>query len=140
MNARAGGKLENLTQKISSARLSGQTRQPGIPRGPPARQAPSRPSDAPPCAPLILRVSVADDTDTAATAADTQAAVCNYFTYEADLLARQHRRNRGRMARWLTVGLLMMTLLLALHSVVGRLYPDSLFKDIVGEVELVHDS
>lgn len=94
-------------------------------------------SDASPPAPLVLRVSVADDTAAAATAIDTQAAVRNYFTYEADLLARQHRRNRGRMARWLTLGLLVMTLLLTLHSAVGRLYPDSLFNDIVGEAFVI---
>jgi hypothetical protein len=94
-------------------------------------------SDAPPKALLELHVSVADDTDPEATEADTQAAVRNYFTYETDLLERKHRRNRIRMVRWLSLGLIMMTVLLTLHSLLGRLYPDSLFNDIVGEAFVI---
>lgn len=94
-------------------------------------------SDAPPKVPLELCVRVADDTDPEATEADTQAAVRNFFTYEGDLLERQYRRNRVRTVRWLTVGLSIMTVLLALHSAVGRISPDSLFNDIVGEAFVI---
>ena len=52
-------------------------------------------------------------------------------------LERQYRRNGVRTIRWLTVGLSIMTVLLALHSGVGRLYPDSLFNDIVGEAFVI---
>jgi hypothetical protein len=41
------------------------------------------------------------------------------------------------MIRWLSVGLVIMTLLLSLHSLVGRLYPDSWFNDIVGEAFVI---
>jgi hypothetical protein len=94
-------------------------------------------SDAPPKAPLQLRIAVADDTDPEATEADTQAAVQNYFGYEAELLERKHRRNRIRMARWLTLGLVLMTILLTLHSVISRRYPDSLVNDILGEAFVI---
>jgi hypothetical protein len=94
-------------------------------------------SDAPAKVPLELRVSVTDDTDPSATEADTQAAVRNYFSYEAELLDRRHRRNRVRMFRWLSLGLTLMTVLLTLHSAVNRLYPDSLFNDIVGEAFVI---
>jgi ATP-binding cassette subfamily B protein len=75
--------------------------------------------------------------DPDATEADTQAAVRNFFTYEAGLLERRHRRNKIRMIRWLTVGLTLMAVLLTLHSVLGRMYPDSLFNDIVGEAFVI---
>lgn len=94
-------------------------------------------SDAPPKAPLELRVSVAEDCDPEATEADTQAAVRNYFTYESELLERRHRRNRIRMARWLSLGLVLMTILLTLHSILGRHYPDSLVNDIIGEAFVI---
>lgn len=94
-------------------------------------------SDAPPKAPLELRVSVADDCDPEATEADTQAAVRNYFNYESELLERRHRRNRIRMARWLSLGLVLMTILLTLHSILGRHYPDSLVNDIIGEAFVI---
>jgi hypothetical protein len=94
-------------------------------------------SDAPPKAPLELRITVPSETDPDATEADTQAAVRNYFQYEAGLLERRHRRNRIRMIRWLSVGLTLMAVLLTLHSVVARLYPDSLFNDIVGEAFVI---
>jgi hypothetical protein len=94
-------------------------------------------SDAPPRAALELCITVADGSDPEATEADTQAAVRNYFTYEGDLLERQYRRNRIRTVRWLTVGLSIMTVLLALHSAVSRTYPDSLFNDIVGEAFVI---
>jgi len=94
-------------------------------------------SDAPAKAPLELRISVPFDADPDATEADTQAAVRTFFTYEVGLLDRRHRRNKIRMARWLTVGLTLMAVLLTLHSVIGRLYPDSLFNDIVGEAFVI---
>ncbi len=94
-------------------------------------------SDAPPKAPLELRVSVAEDCDPEATEADTQAAVRNYFTYESELLERKHRRNRIRMVRWLSLGLILMTILLTLHSILGRRYPDSLVNDIIGEAFVI---
>ena len=94
-------------------------------------------SDAPPKAPLVLRISVPADAAPEATEADTEAAVRNYFQYETGLLERRHRRNRIRMVRWLTVGLTLMAVLLTLHSVMGRLYPDSLFNDIVGEAFVI---
>jgi hypothetical protein len=94
-------------------------------------------SDAPPKAPLVLRISVATDADPEATEADTQAAVRTYFQYETTLLERKHRRNKIRMVRWLTVGLTLMAALLTLRSVVGRLYPDSLFNEIVGEAFVI---
>jgi hypothetical protein len=94
-------------------------------------------SDAPPKAPLVLRISVPTDADPDATEADTQAAVRNFFEYETGLLERKHRRNKIRMVRWLTVGLTLMAVLLTLHSVMGRLYPDSLFNDIVGEAFVI---
>jgi hypothetical protein len=94
-------------------------------------------SDAPPKVPLELRITVPSETDPDATEADTQAAVRNYFSYETGLLERKHRRNRIRMFRWLSVGLTLMAVLLTLHSVLGRLYPDSLFNDIVGEAFVI---
>jgi hypothetical protein len=94
-------------------------------------------SDAPPKTPLVLRVSVPADADREATEADAQAAVRSYFEYETGLLERRHRRNRIRMVRWLTVGLTLMAALLTLRSVVGRLYPDSLFNEIVGEAFVI---
>ncbi|NDC53197.1 MAG: hypothetical protein EBZ74_02635 [Planctomycetia bacterium] len=94
-------------------------------------------SDSPPKAPLELRISTADDADPEATAADTQQAVRNFFAYEASLLERRHHRNRVRTLRWLSVGLSIMTVLLALHSLVGRAYPDSFFNDIVGEAFVI---
>ena len=94
-------------------------------------------SDAPPKTPLVLRVSVPADADRDATEADAQAAVRSYFEYETALLERRHRRNRIRMVRWLTVGLTLMAALLTLRSVVGRLYPDSLFNEIVGEAFVI---
>jgi len=94
-------------------------------------------SDAPPKAPLELRISVPTEADPNATEADTQAAVRNYFQYEAGLLARRHHRNRIRMLRWIAVGLTLMAVLLTLHSLVERLYPDSLFNDIVGEAFVI---
>ena len=94
-------------------------------------------SDAPPKAPLELCISVADGSDPEVTEADTQAAVRTFFTYEGDLLERQYRRNRTRTVRWFTVGLSLMAVLLALHSGVNRLYPDSLFNDIVGEALVI---
>jgi hypothetical protein len=83
-------------------------------------------SDAPPKAPLELRISVPAHADPDATEADTQAAVRNYFQYEAGLLERKHRRNKIRMIRWLTVGLTLMAALLTLHSILGRLLKDQL--------------
>lgn len=94
-------------------------------------------SDAPPKAPLELTIRVAAHADREATEADTQEAVRNFFTYEADLLERQYRRNRIRTVRWLTIGLSIMAVLLALHSGVNRLYPDSLFNDVVGEAFVI---
>jgi hypothetical protein len=94
-------------------------------------------SDAPPKAPLELRVSVPGDAAPEATEADTQAAIRNYFLYEVDLLSRRHRRNRMRTFRWLSLGLGLMAILLTLHSLVGRRYPDSLFNDIVGEAFVI---
>lgn len=94
-------------------------------------------SDAPPKSPLELRISVPADAAPDSTEADTQAAVRNFFTYEAGLLDRKHHRNRIRMIRWLTVGLTLMAVLLTLHSVVDRMYPDSLFNDIVGEALVI---
>jgi hypothetical protein len=94
-------------------------------------------SDAPPKAPLVLRISVPPDADPDATEADTQAAVRNYFQYETGLLQRRHRRNKIRMVRWLTVGLTLMAAPLTLRSVIGRLYPDSLFNEIVGEAFVI---
>lgn len=94
-------------------------------------------SDAPPKAPLELSIRVADKTDPEATEADTQAAVRTFFTYEAELLERQYRRNRIRTVRWFSVGLAIMAVLLALHSGMNRLYPDSLFNDIVGEALVI---
>lgn len=94
-------------------------------------------SDAPPKALLVLRLKVPSGADPEATEADTEAAVGNYFRYEAGLLERKHRRNKVRMIRWLTVGLTLMAVLLTLHSVVARLYPDSLFNDIVGEAFVI---
>ncbi|MFM1902406.1 MAG: hypothetical protein RLZZ440_306 [Planctomycetota bacterium] len=94
-------------------------------------------ADAPPKTPLLLHVSVGHGCDPAVTTADTEAAVRNYFTYETELLERKHRRNRIRMVRWLTLGLVLMTILLTLHSAIGRLYPDSLVNDIVGEAFVI---
>ena len=94
-------------------------------------------SDAPPRAPLELRISAPAEADPEATEADTQAAIRNYFTYEAGLLERKHRRNKIRMIRWLSIGLTLMAVLLTLHSVLGRMYPDSLFNDIVGEAFVI---
>ena len=94
-------------------------------------------SDAPPRVPLELRISVPAEADVDATEADTQAAVRNYFTYEAALLERKHRRNKIRMIRWLTIGLTLMAVLLTLHSILGRLYPESLVIDIVGEALVI---
>jgi hypothetical protein len=94
-------------------------------------------SDAPPKAPLELRISVPAEADPNATEADTQAAVRNYFTYESSLLDRRHRRNKIRMIRWLTIGLTLMAVLLTLHSILGRLYPDSLLNDIMGEAFVI---
>jgi hypothetical protein len=94
-------------------------------------------SDAPPKAPLELRIRVADGTDPDATEAETEEAVRNYFAYEADLLGRRHQRNRVRTFRWLSVGLTIMTILLALHSALARIYPDSLVNDIVGEAFVI---
>ena len=94
-------------------------------------------SDAPPRAPLELRISAPAEADPEATEADTQAAIRNYFTYEAGLLERKHRRNKIRMIRWLTIGLTLMAVLLTLHSILGRLYPDSLVVDIVGEAFVI---
>ncbi len=94
-------------------------------------------SDAPSHAPLCLRVSVANDTNPEATEAETQEAVRNFFSYEAGLLERKHKRNRVRMVRWLSVGLGMMTILLSLHSVLNRLYPDSYLNDVMGEAFVI---
>lgn len=94
-------------------------------------------SDAPPKAPLELCISVTEHADREATEADTQAAVRTFFTYEGDLLERQYRRNRVRTVRWFTVGLSLMAVLLTLHSGVNRLYPDSLFNDVVGEALVI---
>jgi hypothetical protein len=94
-------------------------------------------SDAPPRAPLELRISAPAEADPEATEADTQAAIRNYFTYEAGLLERKHRRNKIRMIRWLTIGLTLMAVLLTLHSILGRLYPESLVIDIVGEALVI---
>ncbi len=94
-------------------------------------------SDAPAKAPLCLQVSVTDGTDPEATEAETQEAVRNFFSYEAGLLERKHKRNRIRMIRWLSLGLTMMTILLTLHSVLSRLYPDSYLNDIVGEAFVI---
>ncbi len=78
-----------------------------------------------------------DTVQPAAAEADTQAAVRTYFAYEVGLLERRHSRNKIRMIRWLTVGLSLMAALLTLRSVVGRLYPDSLFNEIVGEAFVI---
>jgi hypothetical protein len=94
-------------------------------------------SDAPPKAPLMLRISVPADARPEVTEADTQAAVRTYFEYEVGLLERRHRRNKIRMIRWLTVGLSLMAALLTLRSFVGRLYPDSLVNDIIGEAFVI---
>lgn len=94
-------------------------------------------SDAPPGAPLLLRISVPAAPDPGVTEADTEAAVRNHFAYEAGLLARRHRRNWGRMARWLAVGLTLMTLLLVLRSGIGRIAPESLFNEVVGEAFVI---
>ena len=91
----------------------------------------------PPKPPLLLRISPPADADPDATAADTQAAVRNYFSYETGLWDRKHRRNEIRMIRWLTVGLTLMAVLLTLHSVLGRLHPASLLNDIVGEAFVI---
>jgi len=94
-------------------------------------------SDAPPRAPLELRISAPAEADPEATEADTQAAIRNYFTYESGLLERKHRRNKIRMIRWLSIGLTLMAVLLTLHSILGRLYPESLVIDIVGEALVI---
>jgi len=94
-------------------------------------------SDAPPKTPLELQVRVSNEDDPEATEAETQHAVRNFFAYEAGILERQHHRNRVRTFRWLSVGISIMTVLLAVHSGVSRLYPDSLFNDIVGEAFVI---
>ena len=94
-------------------------------------------SDAPPKVPLELQVRVSHGDDPEATEAETQQAVRNFFSYEAGILQRQHQRNRVRTFRWLSVGISIMTVLLAVHSGVSRLYPDSLFNDIVGEAFVI---
>jgi len=94
-------------------------------------------SDAPARAPLVLRIAVPTDASPEATEADTQAAVRTFFSYEADLLDRRHRRNKARMVRWLTVGLSLMALLLTLHSVVGQLKTGSLVVEVVGEALVI---
>jgi hypothetical protein len=94
-------------------------------------------TDAPPKAPLVLRIHVSGTHDPEATEAETQQAVRTFFVYEAEMLQRQHRRNRVRTIRWLAGGLTIMTVLLALHSAVGRLYPDSMVTDIVGEAFVI---
>ncbi len=94
-------------------------------------------ADSPPAAPIVLRVHVSPEEESDATRTETEDAVRNFFDYEVELLARRHGRNRTRMIRWLSVGLVIMTLLLSLHSLVGRLYPDSWFNDIVGEAFVI---
>jgi hypothetical protein len=41
------------------------------------------------------------------------------------------------MVRWLSLGLTVMTILLTLHSVLSRLYPDSYINDVVGEAFVI---
>jgi len=93
--------------------------------------------DAPPSAPIVLRVQVTDEEASEATAAETQDAVRNFFDYESQLLSRRYRRNRTRTLRWLSVGLVIMAVLLSLHSLCGRLYPGSFFNDVVGEALVI---
>jgi len=92
--------------------------------------------DAPPRAPLVLRV-VVDDHGPRVSAADTQLAVGSFFAHETDLLKRRHRRNKGRMLRWLAVGLGLMTTLLVVRSLLGRAFSDSVLTEVVGEAFVI---
>lgn len=94
-------------------------------------------TDAPPQAPLVLRIHVPGKDDPEATEAETEQAVRTFFAYEAEMLERQHRRNRVRTVRWLAGGLTIMTALLTLHAAVGRLRPDSILTEIVGEALVI---
>lgn len=94
-------------------------------------------TDAPPQAPLVLRIHVSGTHDPEATEVETEQAVRTFFDYEAEMLQRQHRRNRVRTIRWLAGGLTIMTVLLTLHAAVGRLRPDSILTEIVGEALVI---
>jgi len=93
--------------------------------------------DAPPRAPLVLRVVVDDHAAPRASTAETQLAVGGFFAYETELLERRHRRNKLRMLRWLSVGLGLMTTLLVVRSLLGRIFPDSVLTEVVGEAFVI---
>jgi hypothetical protein len=95
-------------------------------------------ADAPPRAPLLLRVHVPQgEIEPVAAPAATAEAVRHIFAYEVQLLDRRHRRNVSRMVRWLSAGLGVMALLLWLHMLCGKRWPDSVVAGVVGEALVI---
>jgi hypothetical protein len=93
--------------------------------------------DAPPQAPIILNLHIASSESSAATEADVQEAVDNYFEYEAHLIERQHNRNRNRMFRWLAAGIAIMIVLLTIKYFSLRAWPDGYFSTVICEAFVI---
>jgi hypothetical protein len=93
--------------------------------------------DAPPQMPIVLMLYIASDEPSVATELDVQQAVDNYFEYEAMLIARQHRRNRNRMFKWLAAGICIMMMLLTVKFFSLRIWPDSYFSNVVCEAFVI---
>ena len=96
-------------------------------------------TDAPGGVPLLLRVHLPPGRGGTGAVATAEAAdaVRHHFAYEVALLERRHRRNLGRMGRWLIGGIAAMTLLLWLHFVCGKRWPDSVVAGVIGEALVI---
>ena len=93
--------------------------------------------DAPPKVPIVLLLHVANKEDSLASAGDVQEAVDNYFDYEAQLIERQHHRNRSRMLRWLLAGVGIMIVLLTIKYFSLQIWPDSYFSNVICEAFVI---
>jgi hypothetical protein len=94
-------------------------------------------SDAPPQRPIILILHVASDEPSLATESDVEQAVDNYFDYEAELIERQHNRNRNRMLKWLGAGIAIMIFLLTIKYYSLQIWPDSYFSTVICEAFVI---
>jgi hypothetical protein len=94
-------------------------------------------SDAPTESKIILSLHITGDGNSMATETDVQQAVDNFFEYEAQLIERQHNRNRNRMLKWLASGLGIMLILLTIKYFGLQMWPDSYFGTVICEAFVI---
>ena len=93
--------------------------------------------DAPPKMPIVLMLHITSDAPSQATESDVEQAVDNYFEYEANLIERQHNRNRNRMLNWLAAGVGIMIVLLTIKFYSLRIWPDTYFSTVICEAFVI---